>query len=86
MLFGKEKLPEIAQMMGKGMKKMKDAQMSLNEQMKNLKDEMKIDFDEDLKPLQSFKRDQIIDTFKSEINKIDIKQEQKKQENKDDKI
>ncbi|MCX6147979.1 MAG: twin-arginine translocase TatA/TatE family subunit [Candidatus Kapabacteria bacterium] len=86
MLFGPKKLPEIAQMMGKGMKKVKEAQITLNEQMKNLKSEMKIDIDDDIKPLQNFKRDQILDTFTSELTKIDNKQEQMKQGNKDDKL
>ncbi len=84
MLFGPKKLPEIAQMMGKGMKKVKEAQITLNEQMKNLKNEMKIDIDDDIKPLQNFKRDQIIDTFTPELIKIDIKKEEKKQDKKDD--
>ncbi len=39
-LFGPQKLPEIAQMFGKGMKKVRDAQAQFNKQMNSINQEI----------------------------------------------
>jgi TatA/E family protein of Tat protein translocase len=44
-LFGPQKLPEIAQMVGKGMKKFRDAQDEFKGQLNNIKDEINLSAD-----------------------------------------
>lgn len=47
-LFGPKKLPELAQMVGKGMRKVKQAQAQLSVQLNSIQEEMKVDLDKDI--------------------------------------
>lgn len=46
LLFGPKKIPEFAQMVGKGMNNIKKAQSQLQSQIHNMQQEMKIDPDD----------------------------------------
>lgn len=46
LLFGPEKLPDIARSMGKGMQKIKQAQAQFQNEFNNLKEEMKVQEDD----------------------------------------
>ncbi len=63
-MFGPDKLPEFARMVGKGYGKIKDAQDTIKSQVSNLQKEMKFDADLDLNEILNDKkqnrRDQIV--------------------------
>ncbi|NER85288.1 MAG: twin-arginine translocase TatA/TatE family subunit, partial [Leptolyngbya sp. SIO1D8] len=46
LLFGPQKLPEIARSLGKGMQKIKKAQMEFQREMNSVKEEMKVQEDD----------------------------------------
>lgn len=46
LMFGPEKLPEIARTLGKGMQKVKQAQMQFQNELNNVKEEMKVQEDD----------------------------------------
>jgi TatA/E family protein of Tat protein translocase len=60
-LFGPKKIPEIAQMIGKGMQKVRTAQTQFNEQMKDIKSE----FDKVGEPENFAKNEPIINEVKA---------------------
>lgn len=60
LMFGPEKLPDIARTLGKGMQKVKQAQMQLTNEINSVKEEMKLQED-DLKddPIADMKKNVI---------------------------
>jgi Tat protein translocase TatB subunit len=68
LMFGPEKLPDIARTLGKGMQKVKQAQMQLTNELNSVKEEMKLQED-DLKedPIAEMKKNVIKNV--SEIKK-----------------
>lgn len=61
LMFGPDKLPEIARSLGKGMQKVKQAQMQFQNELNNVKEEMKV------------QEDDLVDDPINEMKKIVIK-------------
>jgi sec-independent protein translocase protein TatA len=64
LMFGPEKLPEIARTLGKGMQKVKQAQMQFQNELNNVKEEMKVQEDD-------LVDDPIIEMKKNVIKNVD---------------
>ena len=60
LLFGPEKLPEIARSLGKGMQKVKQAQMQFQNELNSVKEEMKVQEDDIVEdPINEMKKNVI---------------------------
>ncbi len=64
LLFGPQKLPEIARSLGKGMQKVKQAQMQFQQEMNSVKEEMKVQ-DDDLED------DPVVELKKNVVKNVD---------------
>jgi len=64
LLFGPQKLPEIARSLGKGMQKVKQAQMQFQQEMNSVKEEMKVQ-DDDLE------EDPVVELRKNVVKNVD---------------
>jgi len=73
-LFGPKKLPELAQMMGKGMQQLRKAQAQLNDQIKEIQNEVQAVVEE--KPVIDVRPVPHIETQPVEI--IDVKPVERK--------
>ena len=60
LLFGPEKLPEIARSLGKGMQKVKQAQMQFQNELNSVKEEMKVQEDDIVEdPINEMKKNRL---------------------------
>jgi TatA/E family protein of Tat protein translocase len=73
LLFGPQKLPEIARSLGKGMQKVKEAQMQFQQEMNSVKEEMKVQ-DDDLgdDPVVELKKNVVknVDAIKKNLKNL----------------
>lgn len=65
LLFGPQKLPEIARSLGKGMQKIKQAQMQFQQEMNSVKEEMKVQEDD-------LEYDPVVELKKNVIKNVDV--------------
>jgi sec-independent protein translocase protein TatA len=65
LLFGPQKLPEIARSLGKGMQKIKQAQMQFQQEMNSVKEEMKVQEDD-------LEDDPVVELKKNVIKNVDV--------------
>jgi sec-independent protein translocase protein TatA len=64
LLFGPQKLPEIARSLGKGMQKIKKAQMEFQREMNSVKEEMKVQEDD-------LEDDPVVELKKNVVKNVD---------------
>ena len=65
LLFGPQKLPEIARSLGKGMQKIKKAQMEFQREMNSVKEEMKVQEDD-------LEDDPVAELRKNVVKNVDV--------------
>lgn len=65
LLFGPQKLPEIARSLGKGMQKIKQAQMQFQQEMNSVKEEMKVQEDD-------LEDDPVVELKKNVVKNVDV--------------
>ena len=73
LLFGPEKLPEIARSLGKGMQKVKQAQMQFQNELNSVKEEMKVQEDDIVEdPINEMKKNVIknVDDIKKNLRNL----------------
>ena len=73
LMFGPEKLPEIARTLGKGMQKVKQAQMQFQNELNNVKEEMKVQEDDLVDdPINEMKKNVIknVDDIKKNLRNL----------------
>lgn len=73
LMFGPEKLPEIARSLGKGMQKVKQAQMQFQNELNNVKEEMKVQEDDLVDdPINEMKKNVIrnVDDIKKNLRNL----------------
>ena len=71
--FGPEKLPEIARSLGKGMQKVKQAQMQFQNELNSVKEEMKVQEDDIVEdPINEMKKNVIknVDDIKKNLRNL----------------
>lgn len=57
LMFGPQKLPEIARSLGKGMQKLKEAQLQFQNELNSVKEEMKVQEDDlEIDPISEMKK------------------------------
>ncbi|MFN3194660.1 MAG: twin-arginine translocase TatA/TatE family subunit [Chlorobiota bacterium] len=64
LLFGPQKLPEIARSLGKGMQKIKKAQLEFQREMNSVKEEMKVQEDD-------LEEDPVVELKKNVVKNVD---------------
>lgn len=64
LLFGPQKLPEIARSLGKGMQKIKKAQLEFQREMNSVKEEMKVQEDD-------LEEDPVVELRKNVVKNVD---------------
>jgi|APTNR8051073442_1049403.scaffolds.fasta_scaffold09403_2 sec-independent protein translocase protein TatA len=73
LMFGPDKLPEIARSLGKGMQKVKQAQMQFQNELNSVKEEMKVQ-DDDLvdDPINEMKKNVVknVDEIKKNLRNL----------------
>ena len=73
LMFGPDKLPEIARSLGKGMQKVKQAQMQFQNELNSVKEEMKVQ-DDDLvdDPISEMKKNVVknVDEIKKNLRNL----------------
>ncbi len=73
LMFGPDKLPEIARSLGKGMQKVKQAQMQFQNELNNVKEEMKVQEDDLVEdPINEMKKNVIknVDEIKKNLRNL----------------
>lgn len=73
LMFGPEKLPEIARSLGKGMQKVKQAQMQFQNELNSVKEEMKVQEDDLVDdPINEMKKNVIrnVDDIKKNLRNL----------------
>ncbi|MER3330134.1 MAG: twin-arginine translocase TatA/TatE family subunit [Candidatus Kapaibacterium sp.] len=73
LMFGPDKLPEIARSLGKGMQKVKQAQMQFQNELNNVKEEMKVQEDDLVDdPINEMKKNVIrnVDDIKKNLRNL----------------
>ena len=73
LMFGPEKLPAIARSLGKGMQKVKQAQMQFQNELNNVTEEMKVQEDDLVDdPINEMKKNVIrnVDDIKKNLRKL----------------
>ena len=73
LMFGPDKLPEIARSLGKGMQKVKQAQMQFQNELNNVKEEMKVQEDDLVDdPISEMKKNVIrnVDDIKKNLRNL----------------
>jgi sec-independent protein translocase protein TatA len=73
LMFGPEKLPEIARSLGKGMQKVKQAQMQFQNELNSVKEEMKVQEDDLVEdPINEMKKNVIrnVDDIKKNLRNL----------------
>lgn len=73
LMFGPQKLPEIARSLGKGMQKLKEAQLQFQNELNSVKEEMKVQEDDlELDPISEMKKNVVknVDDMKKNLRNL----------------
>lgn len=73
LMFGPQKLPEMARTLGKGMQKLKEAQLQFQNELNNVKEEMKVQEDDlELDPISEMKKNVVknVDDMKKNLRNL----------------
>jgi len=73
LMFGPQKLPEIARSLGKGMQKLKEAQLQFQNELNSVKEEMKVQEDDiEIDPIKEMKKNVIknVDEMKNNLRNL----------------
>lgn len=73
LMFGPQKLPEMARTLGKGMQKLKEAQLQFQNELNNVKEEMKVQEDDlEIDPISEMKKNVVknVDDMKKNLRNL----------------